>query len=89
MYTPQAQETRQALAVMDMCINAQMRNPGPQRMPMRGLHKVRATAPVHVLAYKLRLVITLLSAAAAHQALARSDSEDLENPPQTRFVSQE
>jgi hypothetical protein len=41
------------------CVNAQMRNHGLQRMPMRGLPKARATALLHALAHNLRRMFTL------------------------------
>jgi transposase len=41
------------------CVNAQMRNHGLQRMPMRGLLKARATALLHALAHNLRRMFTL------------------------------
>jgi len=41
------------------CVNAQMRNHGLQRMPMRGLIKARATALLHALAHNLRRMMTL------------------------------
>jgi len=41
------------------CVNAQMRNHGLQRMPMRGLLKARATALLHALAHNLRRMFAL------------------------------
>lgn len=41
------------------CVNAQMRNHGLQRMPMRGLLKARAVALLHALAHNLRRLISL------------------------------
>jgi hypothetical protein len=40
-------------------VNAQMRNHGLQRMPMRGLVKARGTALLHALACNLRRMFVL------------------------------
>jgi transposase len=60
MGTPQAQEIYKDRAATAECVNAQMRNHGLQRMPMRGLIKARATALMHALAHNLRRVIALV-----------------------------
>lgn len=59
MSKAQAQETYKHRAATAECVNAQMRNHGLQRMPMRGLLKARATALMHALAHNLRRMMTL------------------------------
>lgn len=60
MGTPQAQEIYKDRAATAECVNAQMRNHGLQRMPMRGCIKARATALMHALAHNLRRVMALI-----------------------------
>lgn len=60
MGTPQAQAIYKDRAATAECVNAQMRNHGLQRMPMRGRIKARATALMHALAHNLRRMMTLI-----------------------------
>jgi transposase len=55
----QAREIYKDRAATAECVNAQMRNHGLQRMPMRGLLKARATALLHALAHNLRRMFVL------------------------------
>lgn len=55
----EAREIYKDRAATAECVNAQMRNHGLQRMPMRGLLKARATALLHALAHNLRRMFTL------------------------------
>ena len=54
-----AQEIYKQRAATAECVNAQMRNHGLQRMPMRGLIKAHGTALLHALAHNLRRMIVL------------------------------
>jgi transposase len=55
-----AREIYKDRAATAECVNAQMRNHGLQRMPMRGLIKARATALLHALAHNLRRMMALV-----------------------------
>lgn len=59
MASAEAREIYKDRAATAECVNAQMRNHGLQRMPMRGLIKARATALLHALAHNLRRMMTL------------------------------
>ena len=59
MASAQAREIYKDRAATAECVNAQMRNHGLQRMPMRGLLKARATALLHALAHNLRRMFVL------------------------------
>jgi transposase len=59
MGSDQAREIYKDRAATAECVNAQMRNHGLQRMPMRGLLKARATALLHALAHNLRRMLVL------------------------------
>jgi transposase len=69
MNTEEAREIYKYRAATAECVNAQMRNHGLQRMPMRGLLKARATALLHALAHNLRRMFSL-----APQMLGCTDS---------------
>ena len=60
MASAQAREIYKDRAATAECVNAQMRNHGLQRMPMRGLLKARATALLHALAHNLRRMFVLV-----------------------------
>ncbi|MBN8507607.1 MAG: IS1182 family transposase [Burkholderiales bacterium] len=55
----EAREIYKDRAATAECVNAQMRNHGLQRMPMRGLLKARGTALLHALAHNLRRMFAL------------------------------
>ena len=59
MASAEAREIYKDRAATAECVNAQMRNHGLQRMPMRGLLKARATALLHALAHNLRRMFVL------------------------------
>lgn len=59
MASAEAREIYKDRAATAECVNAQMRNHGLQRMPMRGLLKARATALLHALAHNLRRMSAL------------------------------
>lgn len=59
MASAEAREIYKERAATAECVNAQMRNHGLQRMPMRGLLKARATALLHALAHNLRRMFVL------------------------------
>jgi transposase len=59
MASAEAREIYKYRAATAECVNAQMRNHGLQRMPMRGLLKARATALLHALAHNLRRMLVL------------------------------
>jgi hypothetical protein len=59
MGTPQAQAIYRDRAATAECANAQARNHGLQRMPMRGLLKAKSTALLHALAHNLRRMAVL------------------------------
>ena len=59
MASDEARQIYKDRAATAECVNAQMRNHGLQRMPMRGLLKARATALLHALAHNLRRMFTL------------------------------
>jgi len=59
MASAEAREIYKDRAATAECVNAQMRNHGLQRMPMRGLLKARATALLHALAHNLRRMSVL------------------------------
>jgi transposase len=59
MATEEARQIYKERASTAECVNAQMRNHGLQRMPMRGLLKARAAALLHALAHNLRRMFTL------------------------------
>jgi hypothetical protein len=60
MASAEAREIYKDRAATAECVNAQMRNHGLQRMPMRGLLKARAVALLHALAHNLRRTFALL-----------------------------
>lgn len=59
MDSAQAREIYKDRAATAECVNAQMRNHGLQRMPMRGLLRARATALLHAIAHNLRRMMAL------------------------------
>jgi transposase len=59
MASAEAREIYKDRAATAECVNAQMRNHGLQRMPMRGLLKARGTALLHALAHNLRRMFVL------------------------------
>jgi transposase len=59
MGTTEARDIYKDRAATAECVNAQARNHGLQRMPMRGLLKARATALLHALAHNLRRMMVL------------------------------
>ena len=59
MASAEAREIYKLRAATAECVNAQMRNHGLQRMPMRGLLKARAVALLHALAHNLRRMFAL------------------------------
>jgi transposase len=62
MATPQAQQIYKDRAATAECVNAQLRNRGLQRMPVRGLLKVKSIALLHALAHNLTRIIALAPA---------------------------
>jgi transposase len=60
MASAAAREIYKDRAATAECVNAQMRNHGLQRMPMRGLVKAKATALLHALAHNLRRMMSLV-----------------------------
>lgn len=62
MATPQAREIYQDRTANAECVNAQVRNRGLQRMPVRGLLKAKAVALLHALAHNLTRMIALAPA---------------------------
>jgi transposase len=59
MDSAQAREIYKDRAATAECVNAQMRNHGLQRMPMRGLLRARATALLHAIAHNLGRMMAL------------------------------
>lgn len=59
MDSAEAREIYKDRAATAECVNAQMRNHGLQRMPMRGLLRARATALLHAIAHNLRRMMAL------------------------------
>jgi transposase len=59
MASDAAREIYKERAATAECVNAQMRNHGLHRMPMRGLVKARGTALLHALAHNLRRMFVL------------------------------
>jgi hypothetical protein len=62
MATPQAREIYKDRAANAEWVNAQVRNRGLQRMPMRGLLKAKSVALLHALAHNLTRMIALAPA---------------------------
>ena len=59
MASEQAKELYKRRAATAECVNAQARNRGLQRMPVRGLHKVRCVALLFALAHNLMRTVAL------------------------------
>ena len=59
MATPEAKEIYKQRAATAECVNAQARNRGLLRMPVRGLTKVRSVVGLFVLAHNLMRIVAL------------------------------
>ncbi|HEX7435258.1 MAG TPA: transposase, partial [Caldimonas sp.] len=59
MASPEAKEIYKQRAATAECVNAQARNPGLLRMPVRGLAKVRSVVGLFVLAHNLMRMAVL------------------------------
>jgi len=59
MSTPEAQQIYRDRAATAECVNAQARNRGLTRMPVRGLPKVRCVALLFALAHNLMRMVAL------------------------------
>jgi len=59
MNTDAARAVYKNRAATAECVNAQARNPGLQRMPVRGLAKVKCAVRLYVLAHNLMRMATL------------------------------
>ena len=60
MATEEAQERYKDRAATAECVNAQVRNRGLIRLPVRGLDKVKAVALLHALAHNLMRMVNLI-----------------------------
>jgi transposase len=69
MATPEAREIYKDRAANAECVNAQVRNRGLQRMPVRGLLKAKAVALLHALAHNLTRMIALAPALLGRPAM--------------------
>jgi hypothetical protein len=59
MATAEAKEIYKQRAATAECVNAQARNRGPLRLPVRGLAKVRSVVGLFVLAHNLMRMVAL------------------------------
>ena len=69
MATPEARQIYKDRAANAECVNAQVRNRGLQRMPVRGLLKAKAVALLHALAHNLKRMIALAPALLGRPAM--------------------
>lgn len=77
MADAEAREIYKDRAATAECVNAQMRNHGLQRMPMRGLHKARVIALLHALAHNLRRMFVLAAQMLRAPAASPQPSEQV------------